>query len=139
MTHYDFIVSLLHGIDARIRCRRFFGPIGVDCEVEPWTVSFGHTEATEVQLPLRIPHASPLQLAECVAGLSRCGRSAEVYKLRRVALALHGELTLASAADAVFQVYSRAGWTDLPSLARAYCEFLLSMRGRKRLNCRLRL
>jgi len=137
MTHYDFIVSLLHGIDARIRCKKVFGPIGVDCEVEPWTVQFA--PSVEVRLPLRIPHASPLQLAECIAGLSRCGRFAEVYKLRRVALALHGELTLTSAIDAMFQVYSRGGWPDLPSLACAYGAFLLSVRGRKRFRCPARL
>jgi len=136
MTHYDFIVSLLHGIDTRIRCKRVFGPIGVDCEVEPWTVSFG---PVEVQLPLRIPHASPWQLVMCVAGLDSCGRTAEVYKLRRVALALHGELTTASATDAMFQVYSRGGWTEFQSIACAYGRELLYMRGRKRFRCPARL
>jgi len=137
MTHYDFVVSLLHGIDARLKCRRVFGPVGIDCEVEPWIVRFA--PSVEVQLPLRIPHTSPMQLVECVAGLDNCGRSAEVYKLRRVAVALHGELTPASAADAVFQIYSRGGQTESASLACSYARFLYMMRGRKRFRCNVRL
>jgi len=123
--HYNYILSLNIGIDPRLTCRKYDGIVGIECDVEPWIIDFN---GVEVQLPLRIPHASWKLLVECIVGTKRCGRSAEVYKLRRVALALYGELNATTAMKAMYEIYGRAGWSDRAVYAYRYAKFLSQFR-----------
>jgi len=127
---YKYIVSLLFGIDERLKCRSVVdGVIGIKCEVEPWIAVIGGVEVT---LPLRIPHMSWTTLLECALGArSGCGRTVEVYKVRRVAKGLAGEVTPASVSRAIYEIYGRAGWSDRRSYTCNYAEFLAG----KKLDC----
>jgi len=129
--HYNYVVSLVFGIDPRLRCRSIAdGVVGVDCDIEPWTVTIGGVEIT---IPFRIPHMSWRTLMECVLGVrSGCGRVAEVYKIRRVAVGLAGDITPGSVSRAMFEIYGRAGWADRRGYACNFAKFLV---GKEHLDC----
>jgi len=128
---YNYIVSLLLGIDPRIKCKLTAGGVvGADCEIEPWTVSIGGVEIT---LPFRIPHMSWQTLIDCALGVrSGCGRNAEIYKIRRVAMGLAGDITPASVSRAMYEIYGRAGWSDRRGYACNMAKFLT---GKQTLDC----
>jgi len=122
--HCNYVISLNLGIDPRIRCSAYDDIVGINCDVDPWIIDFN---GVEVQMPLRIPHISWRGLIECILGIKSCGRSAEVYKLRRITIALYGELTTTTAMRAMYEVYTRGGRTDRAVYAYRYAKAIKSL------------